>query len=76
MTRSRFSDLMHAGICPIEYYVDGVPFQMENSPDAYFKPGEIAAVEVYDGAANVPPEYASASSACGVVVIWTKRAGS
>ena len=76
MTRSRFTDLMHAGICPIEYYVDGVPFQMDNSPDAYFKPGEIAAVEVYDGAANVPPEYQSASAACGVVVIWTKRGGS
>jgi len=74
MTRSRFSDLMHAGICPIEYYVDGVPFDMKNNPDAYFRPGDIASIEVYDGASNIPPEYQSGSAACGVVVIWTKRA--
>lgn len=74
MLRSRFSDLEHAGICPVEYYVDGVPFDMQNSPDAYFHPGDIAAIEVYDGASNVPPEYKSGSASCGVVVIWTKRA--
>lgn len=74
MARSRFTDLQHAGICPVEYYVDGVPFDMQNSPDAYFHPGDIAAIEVYDGASNIPPEYKSGSSTCGVVVIWTKRA--
>lgn len=76
MTRTRFTDLMHAGICPIEYYVDGVPFDMKNSPDAYFHPGDIAAIEVYDGASNIPPEYKAGSSACGVVVIWTKQGSS
>ena len=75
MARSRFSDLGHAGLCPVEYYVDGVPFDMQNSPDAYFQPGDIVAIEVYDGAANVPPEYKAGSSQCGVIVIWTKRAG-
>ena len=74
MLRSRFSDLNHAGICPVEYYVDGVPFDMQNSPDAYFHPDDIVAIEVYDGASDVPPEYKSGSSSCGVVVIWTKRA--
>ncbi|HEX6807560.1 MAG TPA: carboxypeptidase regulatory-like domain-containing protein [Gemmatimonadaceae bacterium] len=76
MLRSRFSDIDHAGICPVEYYVDGVPFDMQNSPDAYFHPGDIAAIEVYDGASTIPPEYKAGSSSCGVVVIWTKRAGS
>lgn len=74
MLRSRFSDLNHAGICPVEYYVDGVPFDVQSSPDAYFQPGDIVAIEVYDGASNVPPEYKSGSSSCGVVVIWTKGA--
>ena len=74
MLRSRFSDLNHAGICPVEYYVDGVPFDMQNSPDAYFHPGDIVAIEVYDGASTIPPEYKAGSSACGVVVIWTHRA--
>ncbi|HKV50048.1 MAG TPA: carboxypeptidase regulatory-like domain-containing protein [Gemmatimonadaceae bacterium] len=73
LARTRFSDLMHAGICPIEYYVDGIPFDMKNSPDASLHPGDIAAIEVYDGASNIPPEYNAGSSACGVVVIWTKR---
>lgn len=74
MTRSRFSDLAHAGICPIEYYVDGVPFDMKNNPDGYFHPSDIASIEVYDGASNIPPEYKSGSAACGAVVIWTTRA--
>lgn len=75
MARSRFSDIIHAGLCPVEFYVDGVPFDMKNSPDIHLHPADIEAIEVYDGASNIPPEYQSGSAACGVVVIWLKHTG-
>ena len=74
--RSRFSDLAHAGLCPVEFYVDGVPFDMENSPDIQLHPGDIQAIEVYDGASKIPPQYQSGSATCGVVVIWLKHTAS
>ena len=51
------------------------PFSMDNSPDEHLHPDDILAIEVYDGASRIPPEYPAGSAACGVVVIWTKRAG-
>ncbi|HTL94843.1 MAG TPA: hypothetical protein VL157_04835 [Gemmatimonadaceae bacterium] len=47
---------------------------MDNSPDEHLHPDDILAIEVYDGASKIPPQYAAGSAACGVVVIWTKRA--
>lgn len=73
MLRSRFAHLNHAGICPVEYYVDGVRFDMENSPDINLHPAEIEAIEVYDGASKIPPQYNSGEASCGVIVIWTRR---
>lgn len=75
MGRSRFSDLIHAGLCPVEFYVDGVPFDMENSPDIHLHPNDIDAIEVYDGASKIPPHYQSGSATCGAVVIWLKHSG-
>jgi hypothetical protein len=48
---------------------------MENSPDIHLHPSDIEAIEVYDGASKIPPQYRSGSWACGVVVIWLKQAG-
>lgn len=73
MLRSRFAHLNHAGLCPVEYYVDGVRFDMDNSPDANLHPADIEAIEVYDGASKIPPQYNSGEASCGVIVIWTKR---
>lgn len=39
-------------------------------PDEFVHPDEIAAMEVYRGSAESPPEYRLPNS-CGVVVIWT-----
>ncbi len=73
MLRTRFSSLGHDGLCPIEYYVDGVRFEMDNSPDINLQPGDIEAIEVYDGASKIPPQYSSGEASCGVIVIWTRR---
>ncbi|MEO7456688.1 MAG: carboxypeptidase regulatory-like domain-containing protein [Gemmatimonadaceae bacterium] len=36
-------------------------------------PSELAAIEVYRSAAEVPGEFNSAVAQCGVIVLWTKR---
>ena len=62
--------LMRDGCIPI-LWVDGVKFEnMEEVELALPKPNEIAIMEVYNGAASVPSQFASLD-ACGAVVIWT-----
>lgn len=62
-------------ICPVLYYVNGIPFSTD--PDAgintFVRADDIAAMEVYSGVSQIPPEFNSSlhGSRCGVVVIWT-----
>jgi hypothetical protein len=52
--------------CPANIVVDGFQHQDVN----IVRPEEIGMIEIYTGPAGAPVEY---DSACGVVVIWTKR---
>lgn len=59
-----------ANLCPIQYYVDGtltVGFNID-----YVQPGDVEALEIYRGAATVPPEYNKGTALCGVILIWTR----
>ncbi|MEX1187551.1 MAG: carboxypeptidase regulatory-like domain-containing protein [Gemmatimonadaceae bacterium] len=58
-----------SGACT-HYWVDGSRWR-EATPDDFMTPQEVAAIEVYDGAA-VPPQFQSFEGTCRVVVIWTK----
>ncbi len=62
--------------CQMQFFVNGVPFTSAGqlAINHYVAPGEVAAVEVYSGASQIPPEYNSSSnnSRCGVVLIWTR----
>ncbi len=55
--------------CKPEYIVD-------ERVDPYFGPTipikDIAALEIYTGASDVPGEFAGRSAGCGVIAIWTK----
>jgi hypothetical protein len=61
--------------CAYRYVLDGIrvseTFQMDDMP-----PEWIEAIEVYRGAATVPPQFhtptISARATCGVIVIWTR----
>jgi hypothetical protein len=52
-----------AGVDPVDAY-EAVNFVI---------PSELAGIEVYAGAATVPPEFSGSTAACGVIVMWTQR---
>jgi hypothetical protein len=61
-------------------YVDGIKVHSPGTGKPQWIWSEIVsmdveAIEVYKGAATVPPEYAGSDAACGAIVIWTKRGG-
>lgn len=60
--------------CEIEYYIDGVHADGSRVDDVL--PAAVVAMEVYTGAATIPPAFRlSGNARCGVVVIWTRTGG-
>jgi len=61
--------------CPVLYYLNGSPFPVTGDVpiNSFITPEDVAALEVYNGASQIPPEFNSSShnARCGVVVIWT-----
>jgi hypothetical protein len=58
--------------CPPQFFVDGVEvtgFSIDDMP-----PGDVEGMELYAGAAGLPPEYnrLHGTSICGTVIIWTR----
>jgi hypothetical protein len=58
------------------YYVNGSPFPLAGdiSINHFIAPDDVAAMEVYTGSSQIPPEFNSSlyGSRCGVVAIWTR----
>jgi hypothetical protein len=60
-------------------FVDG--FVIENRPigadniavSGVVRPEDVYAIEVYRTPSQIPPQYGGAQSACGVLLIWTRR---
>lgn len=57
----------------VTMYVDGAQWQQlePGDLDAFVQPNEVAAVEVYNGAA-VPAQFSTPGQGCAAVVVWTK----
>ena len=63
--------------CPISYFLDGHPYELseDESVDQIIQPHDVAAIEIYPGASQVPAQFKTATSArCGVIVIWSRSA--
>jgi len=62
--------------CSMIYFVNGSPFPLsgEVSINHFVAPDDVAAIEVYTGSSQIPPEFNSSiyGSRCGVVAIWTR----
>lgn len=70
-TAVRFSRVARNN-CPPQFFVDGVEvtgFSIDDMP-----PGDVEGVELYAGAAGLPPEYnrVHGTSICGTVIIWSR----
>jgi hypothetical protein len=69
-----------AGTCRPGIYIDGAfvsgprrsvtSFNLEDLPAT-----DIEAIEVYPGAASVPPQYNGGNSMCGLILFWTMKPG-
>ena len=60
-------------------YLDGMSFWIPGTPgppdvDA-FRSDDLEAIEIYRGPGQVPPEYNSLGSSCGVILLWTRAGG-
>lgn len=58
------------GSCPIQYYLDGTMTAMFNIDEV--RPEDVEGIEIYRGAATIPPSFNKGSAMCGVIVIWTR----
>ena len=62
--------------CEVLYYLNGVAFPLVGNLEinSYIRPDDVAAVEIYNGASQIPPQFNSTTenARCGVVVIWTR----
>lgn len=63
------SALRLTGPCPARVYLNGL-FIGESLPHLF--PEDIAGIEVFRGAADVPPRFGGAYAACGVILIWLR----
>lgn len=61
-----------AEVCPIQYYIDGHLAPSSENVDRIVSPKDLAAIEVYPGASQVPPQFKGPYSRCGVVALWTR----
>lgn len=64
------------GACAPKVFLDGAPMQGTGPIDDLIEPLHVEAVEVYRGASEIPAQFGGATSACGVIVIWTRTGGS
>jgi hypothetical protein len=55
--------------CPPQLFVHATPYSGEVDD---FPPDAIEAIEVYSGAAELPPELNIGRAMCGAIVIWTR----
>jgi Outer membrane receptor for Fe3+-dicitrate len=62
--------------CPMMFYINGAPFPMNQdyTINQFVSTDDVAAVEVYSGSSEIPPQFNSgmASAPCGVVLIWIR----
>jgi hypothetical protein len=72
-TRYRLAVTRGGDNCSPSVILDNMPINVTDELDDLVKPQDIAGVEVYRGASEVPGRFLGNRNNCGLVVIWTKR---
>lgn len=68
----RTSTFSNGGACKPLIYLDGLPM-VRGAIDDLIHPSLVEAIEAYSGISQLPAQYSGAESACGVVLVWTRR---
>lgn len=59
--------------CPLMLFLDGVRFgPVREDMDGIVPGSQIAAIEAYRGMGDLPREFVSSDTQCGVIVVWLK----
>lgn len=61
-----------AGACAMQVLLDGIILPRNFNLDLLPPPKQIAGIEVYSGAATVPPQFGGPDRRCGVIAVWTR----
>ena len=56
--------------CVVALYVDGNPYPNGSVDD--FPPGSLEAIEVYRSASEIPADFRTRDSMCGLIALWTR----
>jgi hypothetical protein len=67
-----FQESRRLGACPIQYYLDGLPFLGDIDE---MTPDQVEGIEIYRGSASIPPEFNRGTAFCGVIAIWSRVPG-
>lgn len=60
--------------CLPQLYVDGnLVTYGDQGMNSLVQPEQVEAIEVYSSPSQLPPEYRSSGSVCGVIVVWTRK---
>lgn len=60
------------GGCPIQYFLDGIPFLGDIDE---MTPDQVEGIEIYRGSSSIPPQFNTGTSMCGVIAIWSRVPG-
>ena len=61
-----------SGACAMQILLDGIVLPRFFNLELLPPPQQIAGIEVYSGAATVPPQFGGADRRCGLVAVWTR----
>jgi hypothetical protein len=67
-----FTDSQQQQACAMQVILDGIILPRNFNLDLLPPPKQIAGIEVYSGAATVPPQFGGVDRRCGVVAFWTR----
>lgn len=62
-----------SGVCPMQYYVDGIFMTPGSFTVDEIAPDMLEAVEVFRGPSEIPARFRQRDTACGLIVIWTRE---
>jgi Carboxypeptidase regulatory-like domain/TonB-dependent Receptor Plug Domain len=66
----RSSNPTNQATCTVALYVDGNPYPNGSVDD--FPPGSLEGIEVYRSASEIPAEFRTRDSMCGLIALWTR----